>query len=72
MATRVNTPVAGPELLQFRHRWIFDPVPDWLLDHLSPVAIREIAAINIRAQIQTLAIQQKSLEETLAVVNKAK
>jgi hypothetical protein len=72
MATVIRPPNAGPDLLQFRPRWIFDPVPDWVLDHLSASVIRELAAVNIQAQIDTLAVQQKSLEQTLSVLKRAK
>jgi hypothetical protein len=72
MATVVRPPNAGSDLLQFRPRWIFDPVPDWVLDHLSSAVIRDLAAINIQAQIETLAVQQKSLEQTLNVLKRAK
>lgn len=72
MATSIRPPVAGPDLLQFRPRWAFDPVPDWVLEHLSTALIRELAAVNVQTQINTLAVQQKALEQTLAILKRAK
>lgn len=72
MATITRPPNASPELLQFRPRLAFDPVPDWLLDQLSVTVVRDIAAVTIQAQIETLAVQQKALEQTLAIVKRAR
>lgn len=60
------------EALQFRPRWWWDPVPDWLLDHLSSAVIREIGTIQIQTQINMLDVQKKALEQSLAVLRKAK
>ena len=72
MATSIRPTAPLAEALQFRPRWWWDPVPDWVLDHLSAAVIKEIGAIQVRAQLEVLQIQQKALEETLAVMRKAK
>jgi hypothetical protein len=71
MAT-VRVPNAGPDLLQFRPRWVFDPVPDWVLEHLSTAVIRELAVVNVQVQLETLAVQQKALEQTMNILKRAK
>lgn len=72
MATSIRPPSPISESLQFRPRWWWDPVPDWVLDHLSSAVIREIAVINMRTQIDTLKVQQAALEQTINVLRKAK
>ena len=71
MATS-RPPVQLAELLQFRPKWWWDPVPDWVLDHLNPAVIREVAAIQLKTQIEMLRVQQMALEETMAAMRKAK
>ena len=71
MATS-RPPVQLAELLQFRPKWWWDPVPDWVLDHLSTAVIREVAAIQMKTQIEMLRVQQNALEETMAAMRKAK
>jgi len=71
MAT-ARPPVQLAELLQFRPKWWWDPVPDWVLDHLNPAAVREIASIQLKTQIEMLKVQQNALEETMVAMRKAK
>ncbi len=71
MAT-TRQPPALAESLQFRPRWWWDPVPDWVLDQINPAAIRQLAVIQMTSQLEVLQIQQKSLEASLAVLNKQK
>ncbi len=71
MATsRIPQPIS--ETLEFRPRWWWDPVPPWVLDNLSAAVVRDLAVINMQSQMDVLEIQRKSLEQSLAVLRKAK
>jgi hypothetical protein len=72
MATSIRPTAPVSEALQFRPRWWWDPVPDWVLEHLSSVLIREIAVIQMKTQVDMLKVQQGALEQTMAVLRKAK
>jgi hypothetical protein len=72
MATSVRPQPPLSEALQFRPRWWWDPVPDWVLEHMNPAAIREIAVIQLTSQLETMQIQQKALEASIAVIRKQK
>jgi len=71
MATVTRQPQLS-EALQFRPRWWWDPVPDWVLDSLSAVTIREIALIQMKNQLETMKVQQAGIEEAMGVLRKAK
>ncbi len=72
MATSTRPPAQIADALQFRPRWWWDPVPDWVLDHLNPAVIREIAVVQLTAQLETLRVQEKALEATIGLMRKAK
>lgn len=71
MATTRLTPQLQDQL-QFNPKWWWDPVPIYMLDHLSSAAIREIGAIQVQTQINVLDVQKKALEQTLGVLRKVK
>jgi len=70
MATKI--PPQLQETFQFRPRWWWDPVPDWVLDHLTPDVIRELGALQIEAQKTVLKAQLDALEKSHAVLNRKK
>ena len=72
MATSPRPPAAVAEALQFRPRWWWEPVPDWVLDHINPAAIREIAVVQLTSQLETLRVQEKALEASIAILRKQK
>jgi hypothetical protein len=47
-------------------------VPDWVLDHINPAAIREIAVVQLTSQLETLRVQEKALEASIAILRKQK
>lgn len=67
--TRPPAPIA--EALQFRPRWWWDPVPDWVLGHLDSRVIQQLATLQIKTQIEQLKVQQNALEATLQILGKA-
>lgn len=72
MATSTRIPPALAETFQFRPRWWWDPVPDWVMDHLSAAVIRELAVINMQSQMAVLDVQRKALEQSMAALRKTK
>lgn len=72
MVTSIRPPAPLAETLQFRPRWWWDPVPDWVLNELSANVIRELAKVQLKTQIEQLKVQQGALEATLNILNKAK
>jgi hypothetical protein len=72
MVTSVRPPVQIQDTFQFRPRWWWDPVPDWVLDQLGTTTIREIAVIQMQTQLAVLEAQQKALEQSIGVLRKGK
>lgn len=65
-------PFAFPEVLHFRPKWWWDPVPDWLLTHLDKTLVRELAIAQIEFQKTVLDAQLKAVDRTLGVLSKMK
>jgi hypothetical protein len=57
-----------PDILQFRPRWWWDPVPEWVLGHLEREQIVEIAAIQLEAHRSVLEQQMGAVDKTLSVL----
>lgn len=58
------------ERLQFRPRWWWDPVPDWVITQLDPKVLRQLAAIQIRFERNVLEEQMKSLTEVEKLIGR--
>ena len=56
--------------LIFRHRWWWDPVPDWLVRHLDVAVIREVAITQIQVQRTVLEAQLKATDQVLDILAK--
>jgi len=72
MATTNKIPVQLQDTFHFRPRWWWDPVPDWVIDHLTPDTIRELGTLQIEAQRTVLKAQLEALDKSLAVLNRKK
>jgi len=57
------------ESLVFRHRWWWDPVPDWLITRLDDRLIREVAVTQIQLQRTVLEAQLKATEQVLGLLS---
>jgi hypothetical protein len=67
-----TTPTALHPALDFHHRWIYDPIPDWILGIADRVVLKEIAAIQLDLQRTVLEAQIKSIESVKAAIAKSK
>ena len=72
MATAHKPLLQLQEQLFFRPKWWWDPVPDWVLDQISTVGIRELALVQMEAQRAVLEVQMKSLDKSISIMNKMK
>ena len=59
-----------PEALQFRPRWWWDPVPDWIVRHLEREELLELAVIQVELHRGTLELQLKSTERALELLQR--
>jgi hypothetical protein len=53
----------------FRHRWWWDPVPDWLITRLDDRVIREVAITQIQLQRTVLEAQLKAADQVLGILS---
>jgi hypothetical protein len=60
------------ESLVFRHRWWWDPVPDWIMPHLDRAVIREVAVTQINLQRTVLEAQLKATDQVLGILSKSR
>ena len=60
------------ELLAFRPRWWWDPVPDWVIRHLDRELLVEFAAIHAQLQVNVLQQHLDAAQKTLDVLQRAK
>ena len=56
------------EAFRFRPHPHWDPVPDWVLAHLDPRILRQIAVIQLKFQRTTLEQQAKAIAEVERLV----
>jgi hypothetical protein len=71
MPTQPEPPNLGSlhESLIFRHRWWWDPVPDWLITRLDDRLIREVAITQIQLQRTVLEAQLKATDQVLGILS---
>lgn len=63
-------PIALAEALRFRPHPHWDPVPDWILKHLKPEILREVAVVQLRFQRNVLEQQVKAIAEVEKLVGR--
>ena len=63
-------PGSLPELLQFRPKRWWDPVPDWLFQHLDREVIIELARVSVQVQKEMLDVQLRSIDAISQVLEK--
>ncbi len=66
--------LAAPQLseaLQFRPRWWWDPVPDFLRERLDIKVIQELAVIQLEKRMRILEIEQIAVKETISALKNA-
>lgn len=68
-----NTEVQLHEnLLRFNPKWWWDPVPPWLLEHLTVDVARELTKVQLEKQMRILEIEQIAVKETLSALERIK
>ena len=60
------------DVLQFRPRIWWDPVPWWFISQLDKSVLTQIATAQLELQRETLQAQVKAVEKTLSVLSKAR
>jgi hypothetical protein len=60
------------EVLQFRPRWWWDPVPWWFFEHLRPESVRELAAIQLEFDRTVVEAQLRTIDKTMEVIRQMK
>ncbi|HUS04833.1 MAG TPA: hypothetical protein VMZ52_00945 [Bryobacteraceae bacterium] len=71
MSTTPN-PLLRDRALDFHHRWIYDPIPDWILSIADKSVLKEVAAIQLDLQRTVLEAQIKSIDATKAALGRMK
>ena len=71
MSTTPN-PILRDAILDFHHRWIYDPIPPWILGIADKGVLKEIAGVQLDLQRTILEAQIKSIEATKAAIAKLK
>jgi len=70
MDERLATPELA-EAFQFRPRWWWDPVPDFLRDRLDIKVIQELSVIQLEKRMRMLEIEQIAVKETISALRNA-
>ena len=65
-----TTPIS--ELFQFRPRWWWDPVPDWIINRLDERVLVDIARVQLETQVQMLRLQAEATERVLETLGKVR
>lgn len=65
-------PEALAEPLVFRHRWWWDPVPDWIISALDKGVLRELAVVQIQTQRAMLEAQIKATDQVIGILSKGR
>jgi hypothetical protein len=69
---RERAEYALADSLIFRHRWWWDPVPDWLIKEIDRNALRELGIAQIQLQRAVIEAQLKAVDQTLAILSKGR
>ena len=56
------------EAFQFRPRWWWDPVPDWIIGQLERDQITELATVQLELQRSFLELQVKAVDRSLQIL----
>lgn len=57
-------------LLQWRPKHWWDPVPDWIRDHLTVEIARELTRVQLNKYQQMLEVEQRAVKETMEILAK--
>ncbi len=60
------------EVLAFRPRWWWDPVPDWVIRYLDREILVELGAIHAELQVNVLQQQLAAAQKTLDIMQKGR
>ena len=60
------------EQLVFRHRWWWDPVPDWIISGLDKGILRELAVVQLQTQRVMLEAQLKATDQVIGIISKTR
>lgn len=50
------------EVLKFRPRWHFDPVPWWFFERLDEKVVLELAKVHVQFQVDALQAELKAVQ----------
>jgi hypothetical protein len=65
-----DRPFELQESLRFRPKIWWDPVPDWLFQHLDREVLFELARVSLRLQREVLEVQLRGVDEITQVLEK--
>lgn len=60
------------ELLRFDPDWFTDPVPPWILQVLDRAVLRDLAVIGLEHRRAAADLNNRALDQAIAVLKKAK
>lgn len=60
------------EMLQFRPRWWWDPIPPWLFKDLDPRVVVELVQVQLDVQEAVLKAQIEAIGRTREVLQQVK
>jgi hypothetical protein len=60
------------EVLEFRPKIWWDPVPDWVFSHLDRESTFELARVSLDVHREMLEVQLRSLDRIAEVLNRQK
>ena len=68
----VDRPQFASELLQFKPRWWWDPIPPWFLQELDRGMIVELVRVQLDMQETVLKQQVKAIAATRQILQQMK
>jgi hypothetical protein len=71
MVTSVQ-PQALSSALRFNPDWFTDPAPPWVLDHLTPAVIRQLAVIQLESTIAIHQVRIDAAKKAIEIVSRVK
>lgn len=63
-------PIELQEALRFRPKIWWDPVPDWLFQHLDREIVLDLARVSVQLERDMLEVQMRGLDQISKVLDK--
>ena len=61
-----------PELLKWRRPPIWDPVPDWLFEHLGVELVRDLLVIDLEMEREMIGLHAKALDRKIEILQRGR